>query len=236
MDKMHKIQLNILRRLLFSVSSRYSDIKPFDMEGSLFKYHLDKLINRKLVRKDDSGLYFLTHEGKEFANQMDSIKISMGKQAKTTAKICCVRNIDQEIEYLLYTRKKNPFYSFQGFATSKIWYGESFDEGAKRGLYDETNLIGNPKLIAIRHYIVCDILNQELLEDKVMYIYKFINPIGDLCSKKDGEFAWVKESDIEKFVLNPLPEFPEILELLKVKRLTNFSKRLYMLLILINFN
>lgn len=224
MDKLHKIQLNILRVLLFAKTKRYSDIKPYDMEGSQFKYHMDRLIEYKLISKELGGTYSLTSTGKEVANQMNSIKISMGKQAKVTANICCVRRLNASTEYLLYTRKKNPFYGFQGFPTSKIWYGDSFIDGAKKGLFNETNLTGNPKLLAIRHYRVFDNANDHLLEDKVMYIFRFDDPIGSLKSKKDGEFAWIKEEDFHKFIINPLPEFEEIFKLLNSRFIEDFFK------------
>lgn len=224
MKKIHKIQLNILRTLLFAKSKRYSEIKPTDMEGSQFTFHLDTLISSKLIVKDSNGLYSLTPKGKELANQMDSVDIKMKKQSKVTTKICCVNNTNAENEYLLYKRLKNPFYGCQGFPNSKIWYGSSFIESAKNGLFKETDLIGKPELFAIRHYTVYDKNNDNLLEDKTMYLFKVINPSGKLKSKKDGEFIWVKESKISDFVQDPLPEFQEVLQLLKEAPQIDFFK------------
>ena len=224
MKNLHEIQLNILRTLLFAKSKRYSEIKPIDMEGSQFKFHMDNLISLNYIVKDLEGLYSLTSNGKEFANQMDSIEILMKKQSKITAKICCIRNMNDENEYLLYKRLKNPFYGSQGFPNSKIWYGSSFTEGAKSGLFKETNLVGEPQLFAIRHYIVYDKNNGDLLEDKTMFLFKVINPSGELQSKKDGEFSWVKESNISNFVKNPLPEFREVFQLLNKTSQIDFFK------------
>lgn len=224
MKNFHEIQLNILRTLLFARTKRYSEIKPIDMEGSQFKFHMDTLISSNYIVKDPKGLYSLTPDGKELANQMDSIEIQMKKQSKITAKICCVRNLRDENEYLLYKRLKNPFYGFQGFPNSKIWYGSSFIEGAKNGLFKETTLVGEPELFAIRHYSVYDKNNENLLEDKTMYLFKVINPSGELQNKKDGEFSWIKESEISDFVKNPLPEFHEVFQLLKEAPQIEFFK------------
>ncbi len=224
MKNMHKIQLNILRTLLFAKSKRYSEIKPTDMEGSQFTFHMDTLISSKLIVKESSGLYSLTPKGKELANQMDSVDIQMKKQSKVTAKICCVKNTNDENQYLLYKRLKNPFYGFQGFPNSKVWYGSSFIEGAKNGLFKETNLTGNPELFAIRHYTVYDKNDNNLLEDKTMYLFKVSNPNGELQSKKDGEFTWVRESEISHFVQNPLPEFHEVFQLLREMPQIDFFK------------
>ena len=223
MKNIHRIQLNILRTLLFAESKRYSEIKPTNMESSQFKYHLDALITAKLITKDANGHYLLTPKGKEFANQMDSINIQMKKQTKVTAKICCIRDSGLEPEYLLYERLKNPFFGHQGFPTSKIWYGMSFVEGAQKGLYNETNLIGEPELIAIRHYRVYDEISNTLLEDKTMYIFKIINPTGELQSRKDGRFKWVKETKVNHFVKKSLPEFREVFSVLNNNN-TDFFK------------
>lgn len=224
MKKLHDIQLNILRTLLFARSKRYSEIKPYDMEGSQFKFHMDKLIDSKYIVKQATGLYSLTTKGKEFANQMDSIEVEMKKQSKVTAKICCVRDDKSEPEYLLYERKKNPFYGHQGFPTSKIWYGNSFIAGAKEGLFNETNLEGEPELVAIRHYTVYTEESRNLLEDKTMYIFRVLNPEGELKSKKDGLFTWTKQSKVTEFVKKPLPEFKEVHELLQGTKNSNFFK------------
>lgn len=235
MKNIHEIQLKILRTLLFAKSKRYSEIKPIDMEGSQFKFHIDTLISSNYIIKDSKGLYSLTPVGKELANQMDSIEIQIKKQSKVTAKICCVRNINSEIEYLLYKRLKNPFYGFQGFPNSKIWYGSSFIEGAKNGLFNETNLIGEPVLFAIRHYTVYDKDNHNLLEDKTMYMFKVLNPSGELQSKKDGEFTWVKKSKVNDFIENPLPEFREVFQLLNNAPQIDFFKEVVHKVEIINF-
>lgn len=215
--RLHYIQLDILRVLLFATSKRYSEIKPIDMESSQFKFHLDSLIKSGLIEKCDDGLYRLTFNGKEFANQMDTLDVSMRRQSKISAKICCVRDSGKEKEYLLYTRQKNPFFGYQGFPNAKIWYGESFIDGVKRGLYSETNLqvSREPELMAIRHYRVFSKEQRILLEDKTMFIYRIVNPTGELLSKKDGVFKWVKETEVAEFVQYPLPEFEEIVRILK---------------------
>lgn len=133
------------------------------------------------------------------------------KQPKVTTGICPIR-LDTE-EILIYTRLKNPFYGCQGFATEKVWYGESISEAAKRGLKEETNLEGDPELIGIRNYKVYSKEN-ELQEDKIFFIHRFVNPKGVLKSTDEGKFEWVKISNIEKVVANPLEEFNEMLQIL----------------------
>ncbi len=214
---MHYIQQEILKKLLFSQGLKYSDMKPIDMEGSQFTFHLEQLIRENLVEKLDSGEYSLTENGKNTANRVDFDSSNPNIQAKHSVVFCGTRNDTSEV--LIYTRLKNPFYDHQGFPTGKVKYGEKIIDAARREFTEETNLTGEPTLVGIRHYRVFYPDKESLVEDKVMYIYRIDEPKGELVSNPEGEFKWVKVSDIEKEVTNPLPEFAEILQII-----TNGSK------------
>ncbi|MBN2016038.1 NUDIX domain-containing protein [Candidatus Dojkabacteria bacterium] len=213
MKKTHKIQLHILHRLLFSESLRYSQIKPYDMEGSQFKHHMNTLMSDNLVIKDKKGTYLLTSKGKEYANRMHTKSSRMKDQAKITTVLCCVNTKKRPHEYLIYTRKKNPFYGCQGFPTEKVWFGEAIYNAACRGLKEETSLKGKGNPVAVRHYTVFS-PKGDLLEDKIMYVFKFENPQGKLQGNEEGVFEWVKSTDLRKKITRPLEEFWEIYALL----------------------
>jgi ADP-ribose pyrophosphatase YjhB (NUDIX family) len=184
------------------------------MENSQFVFHLDKLIQDGYIQKHASE-YTLTTSGKEFANRMDTQEIKLKLQPKTTTVIACTRkNSDEETEYLIYTRHKNPFYGCQGFPTHKVWYGEKIVDAAHQGLQQECGLCGQAQLFAIRHYHVYNSMH-ELLEDKIMYAFRFTSLAGELISSADGLFSWVPESQITRFVTNQLEEFFELYNLLK---------------------
>ncbi|MDD3647525.1 MAG: NUDIX domain-containing protein [Candidatus Dojkabacteria bacterium] len=211
---MHEIKLDILRKLLFSKRLRYSRLKDEETEGSHFTYHLDALLRDGLITKLGSGMYELTQAGKEYANRMHTNSSEMRIQPKLTTVICCVREANNFKQYLIYTRKKNPFFGCQGFPTEKVWFGENIADAAKRGLKEETNLKGEGELIGIRHYKVFS-KEKELLEDKVMFIFKFLNPSGKLIGCEEGKYEWISEYDISKKVIKPLEEFFEIYKLLR---------------------
>lgn len=219
---MHPIQLSILQDLLFAESRKYSEMKPYEMEGSQFSFHLDKLIKDKFVVKNPTGLYSLTTKGKEYSNRMDTQKKLMKIQTKSTTQLCSFRIINGTKEYLIYKRLKNPFYGYFGFPTHKFWFGENILEAAKKGLFEETNMKGEPKLKAIRHYRVY--YNNKVVEDKIMYIYLFDSPKGELKNKKDGEFFWTSEQKIAKLKGNFLPEFLESMGIVKNKEKFQFFK------------
>jgi ADP-ribose pyrophosphatase YjhB (NUDIX family) len=212
MKQIHPIQLHILRKLLFAPVLRYSEMKPIEMENSQFVFHLDKLLEERIVRKEDEG-YRLSEKGKEFANRMDDSVVSMRLQPKTTTVFCPVRLVSGEREFLLHTRLKNPFYGCQGFAAHKVWFGELLGEVVETGLFEETGLRGVGELFAIRHFRVFT-ASSELVEDKIMYAYRFLDVAGVLKSGDEGEFEWVRESMISAYITRPLEEFWEFFSLL----------------------
>lgn len=205
MKQLHEIQLNILRDLLFTDGSKYSDLKPLDMENSQFVFHLEKLQENGLIKKDEAA-YGLTDLGKEYANRIDTDIVQIPVQAKVTTVLCAVNESTKE--YLIYKRLKNPFYGCLGFPTEKPKWGEKLSDAAKRGLKEEVNLDGSPILFAIRHYRVF-LPDLKLVEDKIMHAYFFKNPNGIISSNLEGDYVWVSEKELEKFVQPSLIEFKE---------------------------
>lgn len=64
----HHLQLTMLRKLAGSEDLiRYSDLKEGDTENSLFSYHLNKLIDRGMVDRNDDG-YSLSINGARWLN------------------------------------------------------------------------------------------------------------------------------------------------------------------------
>ncbi|MCC2632001.1 MAG: putative hydrolase [Patescibacteria group bacterium] len=74
MKQLHPLQLQILKKLLFASSLRYTEMRPdADVENNSLDFHLDKMIKAGYVHKND-GAYSLTSTGKEYANRIDAEK------------------------------------------------------------------------------------------------------------------------------------------------------------------
>lgn len=213
MKSLHSIQIKILQDLLYKECIKYSDLKPKEMEGSQFTFHLEALIKEGLIKKNTLG-YALTSKGKEVANRMDYGDTDIKAQAKISAVLCCIREVDGVIQYLLYTRKKNPFWGYQGFPTGKVKRGEDIYKAAGRELLEETNLEGIPELFAIRHYRIYSNDNL-LLEDKIFFAFRFKDPKGKLTSGKEGDFKWVDKNNVYEYLERPVKEIPEIIKALE---------------------
>ena len=201
---MHDTQIGILNKLLFKKGCRYSDLKiDSKIENNTFQFHLNKVIKQGLVRKDGTGTYSLTKKGKKIANHIDVENNIIVERQKLSVHLYCTRQGDSGKETLMYTRKKHPFYNMQGFPTGKILLGEEFVQAAKRELKEETNLDGEPVLFNIVHYLVKDKQTKELLDDKIFLDFFIKDPNGKLLPNEEGEYKWVKISEIEKCILRP---------------------------------
>ena len=216
---MHFIQRKILYDLLFAESVRFADLKPYEMDNGQFMFHLKKLIEDGFISKSGSA-YKLTKTGKEAANKLNIKDVSMSVQAKITTVLCAIKTTGSEPEILIYKRLKNPFYGLHGFPTQKVIWGENIKDTAIGGLKEETNLEGQAKLIGTFHYSIYSEDNL-LIEDKVMFAYKFENPKGQLESNIEGDFFWMKLSQINSANLKYLPEFKTILKALLEKTPTS---------------
>lgn len=218
MKNFHPLQLLILQKLLYSDGLKYSQFKPQKVEGSQFTFHLDQLVKLKFVNKINT-LYKLTSTGKELANRMDLGDEKIETQAKVSVLMVCIKK-DQ---ILLYTRLKSPFYGYQGFPTGKVKHGENILTCAKRELKEETGLKGKPKLFAIRHYKIYD-PKKNLLEDKIFFACKFVEPVGILKNNPEGTYKWVSKRKVWNYLKKPVEEVKEIFDSINNKEITFMEK------------
>jgi len=172
-------------------------------KNNQFQFHLDRLLNLGYVEKQDN-LYRLTKEGKQYAIHIDSDNPKIIKQARVCVRICPVRWVDGEKQYLIYTRLKTPFYGCQGFMSGKVEYGEKIVEAAKRELKEETNLDAEPKVAFVTHNGTLDKKTNAILEDRIMFVCVAENPQGELVPCRDGKYDWVNQKDLNQFVSKPV--------------------------------
>lgn len=229
MNQLHYLQLAILKKLLFSDGLHFSELRPNpDLENNQLTFHIDQLIRDGYVVKNEDKIYKLTDSGKEYANRMDTDKTQVMRQAKIGGISCCIRTKDVsesgENEFLIYTRKKHPFYGSQGYASGKVAYGESVLEAVQRELKEETQLEGEPKLFMIEHHRVYKPGTDELLEDKFFYFCRFINPTGDVNANEEGTFEWVPESQVQDYFKKPFETVDRLMYI--TDRIKDFDKEL----------
>ena len=134
---MHQLQQHILSILIRHDARRYADLKPHEVEGNLFMYHLRAVIKAGWVAKRDDGQYELTPEGLRYADSLSLKTFTPRAQPRMVTLLVC-RNAQGQ--YLLLKRKRQPMLGKVNFPYGKIHLGESIGEAANRELNEKTGL------------------------------------------------------------------------------------------------
>ena len=200
---MHHIQQYVLARLATLGSSRYRDIKPQDVEGNLFAYHLNHLLKENLIDHKDK-LYRLTASGLRYVGQLSSTTEQPRIQPKIVTLIACQNDLGQ---CLLYKRTKEPFLGLEGFPYGKIHLGETIEQAAKRELKEKTGL--SATLAHIGEAYVITYKNKELISHMLFHVFLAQNYSGELVSRSaSGQFFWeeIRAVSVKRF----FPGFAEV--------------------------
>jgi ADP-ribose pyrophosphatase len=178
---MHDLQKQILRQLLLKQTCRYRDIKPKEVEGNLFMYHLRRLISDGLVEKS-SNRYQLTKAGLRFVDTVSLENLRPRIQPKIATLLIVKNNSGQ---YLLYRRSREPFFGKTGFPYGKIHLGETIAEAANRELQEKTGLQASLNHRGDAYVTVYQ--GNELLSHMLFHIFAGSDPAGQL--KADSEIG-----------------------------------------------
>jgi ADP-ribose pyrophosphatase YjhB (NUDIX family) len=136
---MHWIQNHILQQLILFPDRRYADLKPANVEGNLFMYHLRQLLKEQLVQKRDDGRYELTASGQVYADRLSLKTFKPRLQPRIVTLVACQ---NAQGQWLLYRRKRQPLIGQVGFPYGKLHVGELVQEAAERELKEKTGLDG----------------------------------------------------------------------------------------------
>lgn len=133
----HHIQKHILDHLITVPQARYADLKPADMDGNVFGYHLHQLIKQGYVKKLDVGTYRLTAQGKAAGINNKLSQKDLFKQAHSIL-LLAVR--DHDGQWLLRKRLVHPMYGRSGFLHAEPVATEKVSETAAKCLLARTGL------------------------------------------------------------------------------------------------
>ncbi|MBU1110157.1 NUDIX domain-containing protein [Patescibacteria group bacterium] len=188
------IQLQILSNCCFYESgSRYSQLKPNDIDDDLFNYHLQQLVKKGYLEKRDR-LYFLSEKGKSLATNIDYETHKIPLNYKVSVYLCPVINN----EVLLYERLKHPQYGYTGLISGKIRYGEPVLSAARREFIEETGLTADFKIIGNLRQIRRN-EDGKVIEDGVFYVCFTDQIKGNLTEKNiEGKYFWAKLHEASK--------------------------------------
>ncbi len=196
---MHDIRKQILRKLITHPTQRYADLKPGNVEGNLFSYHLGAVTKEGWVSKRDDGLYELTPAGKLYADRLTLKTLAPRIQPRIVTLLIC-RNAYGE--YLLHRRQKQPLIGKVGFPYGSVHLGESVAEAAEREFKEKTGLDAE-----LSHrgdgYVT---INQkgEPISHIMFHLFIAMNPQGKLKEKvPGGQNFWARIHYLEPAELIP---------------------------------
>jgi 8-oxo-dGTP pyrophosphatase MutT (NUDIX family) len=202
------IQLHILRELTAHATRRYSQLRPKDVEGNLFAYHLKGLIGEGLIEKADAQ-YRLSAKGLQTAGVLSLSTGQVRRQPKILNAIVC-RN--EAGEYLMSNWHRQPNIGLLSFPHGMMHYGEAHIAMAQTELAEKAGLSGG--LLYRGHVYVRGERDGTLDRHMLVHIFEAtqLKPDASAALRPEvSEPVWMRLEDMrrEQFV----PGFYEIAQL-----------------------
>lgn len=159
-------QKHILDLLRGSKVLRYSELQPDGVESSHFKYHLDQLQHEGLVDRVERGVYALTEKGK-----MAVDRLSVGRiNAMQTPKVITYTLLQDDNNYYLYRKNKEPFLNTLNMVGGKVHLNELAHDAALREVSEKADLAA----VDLHHELVAEVRvhqNDQLISHFVAYVF-----------------------------------------------------------------
>lgn len=208
---MHYVQQHILKSLVLKNRARFAEMKPKEVEGNRFVYHLNAL--KRLGYLAQEGLYYrLTPEGKRFSERVSLENFRERVQPKIVT-MAAVRN--KQGEYLLYRRRRVPLSGLVGFPYGKVHLGERLEEAAHRELLEKTGLSAALSYRGSAYIAVHD--EEELVTHMLCHIYEGTHPTGEITKQTlAGDSFWAAPEKVP--ARDMMPGFKQLLSLLKARK------------------
>ncbi len=188
-SKLSPIQDYIISKLKNADVLRYADLHPQGTPNDLFNYHLQHLVKKGLLTKENSKYYLSAQGLKYVADPHTSNKL---EDALFGVKVITIvsRTVGGKLEILNQIRKSNPSYGKVGVMGGVVLKGELFEDAASRKLRQETGLDAKFKILGCERRIMYK--SGELFSD-VLFVIAFANKYsGKLIEDTDfGHNMWV---------------------------------------------
>lgn len=214
---MHWIQKHILRQLAVNDTLRYTDLKPDNVEGNLFMYHLNQLVNDDLINKNDKK-YQLSTTGKKYVSSM-SLKSGSTRRQPRIVVMFIAQN--KNGEYLLFKWKRQPYLNLISFPFGKIHYGCSVLDLANKELEWKSGL--KDKIEYSGDIYVQTIKGNETIDHYLAHIFRVTDISGKIQSDGiQGKSFWSRIEDFEDNEF--IPGFKELIHIIETKKSPCFEE------------
>lgn len=205
---MHRLQQLIMHALITNPERRYSQLKPDNVEGNQFMYHLRSLIKAGWICKTDHGTYELTPEGKVYADQL-SLQTFQPRVQPRIVSLLAVQNPDGQ--WLMYKRRRQPMINRVGFPFGKLHIGETVQQAAERELKEKTGLTAELTHRGDGYITIYE--DDTIISQILFHLFYGHNPAGRLATSTRGVPFWADLRDIAP--ADFIPSVPELVRLLE---------------------
>ena len=196
-DRIHPAQTIVLYTLRHATRAHYSELmRPTQLEGDRFKYHINMLVKRNLIYKASDGLYELTAEGKEFANRLNEKTGREIEQPKPSMLLVVTSVVNGTTYFLAHKRDREPFRDYWGIMSAPLLRGMPVRESATKELMKQTGI--SVEFTPVGLYRVIDkTLNGKTLEDKLFSL--LVGTVADTPKPHywyGGESIWLTRNEL----------------------------------------
>jgi len=193
---------------MYNPKLKFSDMQIENITSKHFNYHLKELISSGYIQKT-GRIYELTSKGKDYVGKLDEKTLKQEIQPKVSVFIYVARTVNNssknknnDVEYLINRRLKQPYFGRVGGFSGKVRFGETFEDAARRELFEETGLTGDFQFCKLTRKIAFtnkDQKSREFVQDNIIAIFLVKNVSGELIGKSDEmESFWQNYEEIKK--------------------------------------
>jgi 8-oxo-dGTP pyrophosphatase MutT (NUDIX family) len=192
---LHHIQKSIMDKLATAESKRYGELKPAELDGNVFGYHLKALLVEKYVSKSDQGDYALTQTGKDYV-------VHRFENPLLQAHSIFLIALSRGDKWLLRERSVQPLLGMTGFIHGEPMAGEPLIATALRRLQEKTGLQAELRMHSSG---LISITRDGVLESYSHAVVLVGSTNDDITITKDatGHNFWLSASELASMTMLP---------------------------------
>lgn len=182
-------------KLATAEMKRYSDLKPAELDGNVFGYHLKALLIEKYVSKSEQGEYALTQKGKDYV-------VHRFENPLLQAHSIFLIALSRGDKWLLRERSVQPLIGMAGFIHGEPVPGEPIINTAIRRLREKTGLQADLRMHSSG---LISITRDGVLESYSHAVVLVGQTDSDLSITKDatGHNFWIPSSRLDMETVLP---------------------------------
>mgnify|MGYP000906848420 CR=1 FL=1 len=214
---LHHIQKTVIDTLASRKSARYGELKPSDMDGNQFTYHLKQLVIDKYVAQNEDGTYSLTKKGQGYLVR----RYEDPEESAHTIFLIIIRHGDK---LLLRRRRVQPALGKVGFVHGEPLASEPLDQTVNARVKLKTGLdVSNISVVGSGLIRMYDGDQVESFSHAIIITADAPTDILSVTQDQTGENFWINENEVD-MVDNIIPSCLDILELIKTQPAIWFDK------------